>query len=111
MAADYGQRHGVKSPYDLLMDCGKVTDTRPGSVHALMVSTHASTERTEDYVPVDPEKWRKEDYVRAGQEGHLGPYDARPPRQEQWWPVDQARSTPHQDKTRRIGKSRRDGSR
>ena len=111
MTADYGvRRGGFKSPYTLLMDCGKVKDKRPGSVHALMVSTHASTERTEDYVPVDPEKWRKEDYVRAGQEGHLGPYDARPPPQPKWW-GDTDRSTPHQDKTRRIGKSRRDGSR
>ena len=109
MAADYGQKSGgVKDPYALLQDCGKVQDRREGSVHALMVAYHASTERTEDYVPVHPDRWRKEDYVKAGQEGHLGPYDARPPRQEQWWPVDQARSTPHQDRARR--QSRRDRS-
>ena len=104
MTADYGvQKGGFKSPYTLLMDCGKVYDKGPGSVHELMVTYKAETERTDDHQLVAPEKWRKEGYVRPGQPGFRGPYDpAPPPRRgaDVWW-GDAPRSTPQQDRQRR----------
>ena len=101
MTADYGvKKGGVKSPYTLLMDCGKVKDTRPGSVHALMIQYQATTERTDDHQLVAPEQWRKLDFVKPGQPGFRGPYDPPPPRADKWW-GDDPRSTPQQDKQRR----------